>query len=190
MTSIANHDDVAYWDYTGVRQFLVSLSIVSHQLKDIPMVQHALKNLNWRFPRSLKQLQIYLFPTAVFFLVGCWNKCGLWEIWNCFLTLLHQEQNDCHLKIVYQSYEDLFQVFLWSTSIQTKHQFQICLVFFLTHVYLLDPLKLSLRCKRDIVSFILMLVELTILPMISLSNYKWKVCSMFSVLFALEFGAR
>ena len=130
MTSIANHDDVAYWDYTGVRQFLVSLSIVSHQLKDIPMVQHALKNLNWRFPRSLKQLQIYLFPTAVFFLVGCWNKCGLWEIWNCFLTLLHQEQNDCHLKIVYQSYEDLFQIFLWSTSIQTKHQFQICLGFF------------------------------------------------------------
>ena len=46
MTSIANHDDVPYWDYTGVRQFLVSLSIVSHQLKDIPMVQHALKNLN------------------------------------------------------------------------------------------------------------------------------------------------
>ena len=88
MTSIANHDDVAYWDYTGVRQFLVSLSIVSHQLKDIPMVQHALKNLNWRFPRSLKQLQIYLFPTAVFFLVGCWNKCGLWEIWNCFFDII------------------------------------------------------------------------------------------------------
>ena len=45
MTSIANHNDVAYWDYNGGRQFVASFGIMSHQLKDIPMVQHALKNL-------------------------------------------------------------------------------------------------------------------------------------------------
>ena len=43
MTSIANHNDVAYWDYTGGRQFVVSLGIMSYQLKDIPIVQHAFK---------------------------------------------------------------------------------------------------------------------------------------------------
>ena len=46
ITSIVNYSDVAYWDYTGGRQFVVSLGIMSHQLKDIPMVQHALKDLN------------------------------------------------------------------------------------------------------------------------------------------------
>ena len=46
ITSVVNHSDVAYWDYTGGRQFVVSLGIMSHQLKDIPMVQHALKDLN------------------------------------------------------------------------------------------------------------------------------------------------
>ena len=61
---------------------------------------------------------------------------------------------------------------------------------FLTHVYLLDSLKLSLRCRRAIVSFILVFVQSIILSMISLSKYKWKVSSMFSILFALEFGAR
>ena len=50
------------------------------------MVQHALQDLNWRFSKSLKQLRIYLFPTAVFFHVSCGNKCGIWEIWNGFLT--------------------------------------------------------------------------------------------------------
>ena len=35
--SIANHKDVAYWDYTGGRQFVVSLGVMSHQLQDIPM---------------------------------------------------------------------------------------------------------------------------------------------------------
>ena len=37
---------------------------------------------------------------------------GLWEIWKCFSTLLHQKQNEFHLRIVYQSYKDLLQVFL------------------------------------------------------------------------------
>ena len=46
MISVANHNDVAYWDYPGGRQFVVSLGIMYHQLKDIPMVQHALKDLN------------------------------------------------------------------------------------------------------------------------------------------------
>ena len=46
LTSIANHNDVAYWDYIGGRQFIVTLGIMSHQLKDIPMVQHALKDLH------------------------------------------------------------------------------------------------------------------------------------------------
>ena len=64
-----------------------------------------------------------------------------------------------------------------------------CFVF-LTHVYLLDPLKLSFRSKRALVSFILVFVPSTILSMISLSEYKWKVSSMFSILFSLEFWAR
>ena len=46
MTSIANHNDVAYWDYTGGRQFVVSLGVMAHQLKDIPMMKHALKDFN------------------------------------------------------------------------------------------------------------------------------------------------
>ena len=53
MNSVANHNDLAYWDYIGGRQFVVSLGIISHQLKDIPMVQHVLKDLNGIFPRSL-----------------------------------------------------------------------------------------------------------------------------------------
>ena len=63
-------------------------------------------------------------------------------------------------------------------------------VFFLTHVYLVDSLKLLLCCKRAIVPFILVFVQSTILSMISLSKYKWKVSSMFSTLFVLEFEAR
>ena len=46
MTSIPNHNSVAYWDYTRGMQFVVSLGIMSHQLKDIPMVHHAFKDLN------------------------------------------------------------------------------------------------------------------------------------------------
>ena len=46
MTSIGIHNDVAYWNYTGEKQFVVSLGVMSYQLKDIPMVQHALKDLN------------------------------------------------------------------------------------------------------------------------------------------------
>ena len=98
------------------------------------------------FPDLSKSCEFICLP-QLFFLVGCWNKCGLWEIWNSFLTLLNQKQDECHLRIVYQSYEDLLQVFLWSISIQTTHQFQFCLVFW-AHVHLLDSLKLSLRCKR------------------------------------------
>ena len=54
----------------------------------------------------------------------------------------------------------------------------------------LDALNLSLCCKRVIVSFILVFAQSTILPMISLSKYKWKVSSMLSILFTLKFGAR
>ena len=43
MTSIANHNDVAYWDYNGGRQSVISLGIMSYQLKNIPIVQHAFK---------------------------------------------------------------------------------------------------------------------------------------------------
>ena len=71
---------------------------------------------------------------------------------------------------------------------QTTHQFQLSV--FLTHAYLLDSLKLSLCCKRAIVSFVLVFVQSTILSMISLSKYKWKISSMFSILLASEFGAR
>ena len=73
---------------------------------------------------------------------------------------------------------------------QSKERINFNSVCFLTHVYLLNLLKLSLRCKRAIVSFILVFLHPTILPMISLANYKWKVSSMFSILLALEFVAR
>ena len=46
MTSVGNHNDETYWDYTGGMQFVTSLGITSHQLKNIPMVQHALTDLN------------------------------------------------------------------------------------------------------------------------------------------------
>ena len=54
----------------------------------------------------------------------------------------------------------------------------------------LDALNLSLCCNCVIVSFILVFAQSTILPMISLSKYKWKVSSMLSILFTLKFGAR
>ena len=86
---------------------------------------------------------------------------------------------------VYQSYEDLLQVFLWSTSIQTKHQFPICFIrpcVFAWFIEVITSLQMSY-------SFIfLMFVQSTILYKISLSKCKWKVSSMFSVMFALEFG--
>ena len=66
----------------------------------------------------------------------------------------------------------------------------LSVIWRLTHVYLLNLLKLSLHCKRAIVSFILVFLQQTILPMISLSKYKWKVSSTFSILLALEFGVR
>ena len=46
MTSIADHNDAAYSGYAGANQFVVSLGIISQQLNNIPMVQHALKDLN------------------------------------------------------------------------------------------------------------------------------------------------
>ena len=46
MASVANHNNVDYWDYNGGMQFIVSLGIISHQLKDIPMMQNALKDSN------------------------------------------------------------------------------------------------------------------------------------------------
>ena len=33
LTSVTNHNDMAYWNYTGGRQYVVSLGIMSHQLK-------------------------------------------------------------------------------------------------------------------------------------------------------------
>ena len=136
------------------------------------------------FPDLSKSCEFICLP-QLFFLVGCWNKCGLWEIWNSFLTLLNQKQDECHLRIVYQSYEDLLQVFLWSTSIQTKHQFPICFIrpcVFAWFIEVITSLQMSY-------SFIfLMFVQSTILYKISLSKCKWKVSSMFSVMFALEFG--
>ena len=73
---------------------------------------------------------------------------------------------------------------------QSKQRINFNSAYFFTHVYLLNSLKLSLRCKRAIVSFILIFAQSTILSMISLSKHKWKVSSMFSILFPLKFGAR
>ena len=141
-----------------------------------------------------------MFPTAVDFLVGYWNKCCLWEIWNSFFTLLHQKQNDCHLRIFYQSYEDLLQVSLWSTSIQTMHQFQLCLFFVFCDPYVLawfNKIITSLQMcysfiyhsVRTVSNFVIIKISKSNI-IISLSKYLWKVSLMFSILFALEFGAR
>ena len=78
------------------------------------------------FQISLTAANLFVSHSCFFF---CQNKCGLWGIWNKFSTLLYQKENNCHLRIVYQSYEDLLQAFLWSTSIQVTHQFQLCLLF-------------------------------------------------------------
>ena len=45
----------------------------------------------------------------------------------------------------------------------------VCFLFFVTHMYLLDSIKLSLRCKCAIVSFIIVFVQSAIL---SLSKYQ------------------
>ena len=86
---------------------------------------------------------------------------------------------------VYQSYEDLLQVFLWSTSIQTKHQFPICFIRPCVFVWFIEVIT-SLQISYSFI--FLMFVQSTILYKISLSKCKWKVSSMFSVMFALEFG--
>ena len=62
MIQMANDNDVAYWDYTGGRQFVVSLGIMSHQLKDIPMMQHALKDLNEDSPDLSNSCESICFP--------------------------------------------------------------------------------------------------------------------------------
>ena len=63
-------------------------------------------------------------------------------------------------------------------------------LFFFIHVYFLHSLELLLCCKHVIILFILVFGKSTILSTISLSKYKWKVSSIFSILLALEFGAR
>ena len=132
----------------------------------------------------------FMSPTNMFFLVGCQSKCGLWEIWNGFLTLLHQKQNVCHLRIVCP----VSHMKIYSKYSPEVHQSKQCINFnsvcFFDSCVLADSLKLSLHCKCAIVSFILVFVQAAIFSMISLSKYKWKVSSIFSILFALEFGAR
>ena len=71
VTSILNQNDVAYWDYTGGRQFVVSLSIMSHQLKDILMVQHAVE----RFESKISQISLTAANLSVS--CSCVLSCGL-----------------------------------------------------------------------------------------------------------------
>ena len=161
---------------------------MSHQLKDIPMVQHASKDLNWRFPRSFQQLRIYLFPTAVFFL------------WIVETNMAFEKSETVfwhyYTKNKWLSFDDSLS-FIWRFTpsiplkfINPNNASISALSAFLTHVNLLDLFKLSLRCKRAIVSFILVFVQSTTLFIISLSKYKWKVSLMFSILFPLELRAR
>ena len=135
------------------------------------------------FPDLSNSCKSICFPQLCSFLWVVETNVAFEKCETLFLTLLHQKQNDCHLRIVYKSYEDLLEVH------QSKRPINFNSVCFLTHVYLLDSLKLSIRCKRALVSFILVFVQSAILTMILLSKYKWKVSSMFSM-FALEFGAR
>ena len=86
---------------------------------------------------------------------------------------------------VYQSYEDLLEVFLRSTSIQTKHQFPLCFIDPCVFAWFIEVIT-SLQTSYSFI--ILVTVQSTILYKISLSKCKWKISSMFSVLFALEFG--
>ena len=157
---------------------------MSHQLKDIPMVQHASKDLNWRFLRSFQQLRIYLFPTAVFFL------------WIVETNMAFEKSDIITPKTKWLSFDDSLS-FIWrfTPSIPLKYinpnnASISALSAFLTHVNLLDLFKLSLRYKRAIVSFILVFVQSTTLFIISLSKYKWKVSLMFSILLPLEFRTR
>ena len=105
---------------------------------------------------------------------------GLWEIWKCFSTLLHQKQNEFYLRIVYQSYKDLLQVFL-CIFLQVYQSKISTLSVLLIYVYLLDSLKLSLSFKFAIVSFILVFLLSTILTMISLSSLE-SIFNVFNIL--------
>ena len=110
------------------------------------------------------------FPQLCSFLWVVETNVAFEKCETLFLTLLHQKQNDCHLRIVYKSYEDLLEVH------QSKRPINFNSVCFLTHVYLLDSLKLSIRCKRALVSFILMFVQSAILTMILSINGKYLRC--------------
>ena len=116
-----------------------------------------------RFGLKISQISLTAANLSIFH--SCVLFCGLskqmWPLRNQkrFLILLHQKQNDCHLRLVYQSNEDLLKVFIWSASIQTTHIINpSTLSVSLIHVYLLDYLKLSLHCKCATVSFILVFV--------------------------------
>ena len=71
MASVANHNNVDYWDYNGGMQFIVSLGISSHQLKDSPMMQNAFE----RF--ELKISQISLTAANLSVSQNCVFSCGL-----------------------------------------------------------------------------------------------------------------
>ena len=77
---------------------------------------------------------------------------------------------------VYQSYEDLLQVFLWSTSIQTKHQFPICFIRPCVFVWFIEVIT-SLQISYSFI--FLMFVQSTILYKISLSKWNGKYLQCF-----------
>ena len=108
-------------------------------------------SLNWVF----NSCESVCFPQLCSFLWVAETNMTFEKSETVF-DIIAPKLKSCHFRIVYQSYEDLLQVFLWSKSIQTTHQFQLSA--FLTHVYLLDSLKLSICCKRAIVSFVLVFV--------------------------------
>ena len=123
---------------------------------------------------------MYLFPTAV---LEIWPLRNLKRL---FLALFHQKKKKKKKK-KRLSFENSLSVIGRSTpSIPLKYinpnNSSISTLFvFLTHFYFLHSLKLSLCSKHAIVSIILMFVQSTIFTMVSLSKYKSKVSSMFSI---------
>ena len=134
---------------------------------------------NWPedFPELSNSCESVCFPQL------CW-KYGLWEIWKgCFWHYFTKKKK----KKKWLSFENSLSVISRSTPciplkyINPNNSSIWTLFVFLTHVYFLHSLKLSLHSKHAIVSIIFMFVQSTIFTMVSLSKYKSKVSSMLSI---------
>ena len=129
VTSVTNHNDVAYWNYTDGRQYVNSLGIMSHQLK-ISQISNSCESICFpqlcSFLWVAKANVVFERPETVF-----WHDCtkNKMTVIENSLSVRWRFIPCIPLKHINTSNKDSLHVCFWSTSIQTTHQFQLCLFF-------------------------------------------------------------